>query len=143
MNAPARILVVDDETDMLETCGRILARQGYDVTTASSPARAVEYLETMPFHLMITDLVMPGMSGFELAQLARQGDSNLAILMITAHASVETALRATREGACGCIPKPFSMEDLELAVQRALECRRERLETARPTRPASPPPLLS
>ena len=127
MSEPARILVVDDEADMLETCSRILVRQGYDVTTAPSPARAVECLETTPFHLMITDLVMPGMSGLELAQLARKGDPSLAILMITAHASVETALRATREGAFDYIPKPFSMEDLETAVRRALEYRRERL----------------
>ncbi len=130
-DTPARILVVDDEVDMLETCRRILVRSGYRVEVASSPAEAEKLLKGEPFALMITDLVMPGMDGIALARRARQHVPGLAVLVITAHATVETALRATREGACDFIAKPFTVEEFEVAVQRGLELSRLREENER------------
>ena len=115
---------------MLETCRRILVRRGHAVQTASSPDAAERLLEASTFDLLIADLVMPGMDGLELARLARRRDPHLAVLVITAHATVETALRATREGAFDYIPKPFTMEQLEVAVERGLEARRLREENA-------------
>ena len=128
VDGPARILVVDDEIDMLETCRRILVRSGHQVVVASSASEAGKLLGTESFDLLITDLVMPGMGGLELARLARERVPGLAILVVTAHATMETALRATREGACDFIPKPFTMDELEIAVERSLELRRLREE---------------
>ena len=125
---PARILLVDDEVDMLETCRRILVGGGYVVEVASSAAEAEKLLEASGFALLITDLVMPGKDGLALARLARQRDPGLAVLVITAHATMETALRATREGACDFISKPFTMEEFEVAVERGLQLSRLRDE---------------
>lgn len=125
-----RILVVDDEVDMLETCRRILVRHDYDVEVASSGTEAQEALARAPYDLLVTDLVMPDMDGIVLAGWARERLPRLAILVITAHATIETALRATREGACDYIPKPFGMEEFEVAVARSLELGRLREENA-------------
>jgi DNA-binding NtrC family response regulator len=131
MSGPAaRILVVDDEVDMLETCRKILARHGHEVATAASADAAEPLLTGGSFDLLIADLVMPGRNGLELARWARQNDPHLTVLIITAHATIETALRATREGAFDYIPKPFTMEQLEVTVDRALECGRLRQENA-------------
>ena len=129
-DAPRRILVVDDETDMLETCRRILVRLGYHVETAASGVEAQDVLERSPFDLLVTDLVMPDIDGITLASWARRRMPQLAVLVITAHATIETALRATREGACDFIPKPFGMEEFEVAVARSLEMGRLREENA-------------
>jgi DNA-binding NtrC family response regulator len=126
----ARVLVVDDEVDMLETCRRILARHHYAVRTAASPEEAERLLADGPFDLLIADLVMPGKDGLELARLARHRDPRIAVLIITAHATIDSALRATREGAFDYIPKPFTMEQLEVAVERGLEARHLREENA-------------
>lgn len=125
-----RVLVVDDEVDMLETCRKILTRRGYVVDIASAPEEAARRLGDSSFDLLIADLIMPGMDGLELARRAHQRHPELAVLIITAHATVETALRATREGAFDYIPKPFTMEQLEVTVERALEARRLRAENA-------------
>jgi len=126
----ARILIVDDEADMLETCRRILVRHLYDVRAARSPEEAERLLAEGPVDLLIADLVMPGKDGLELARLARQRDPRIGVLIITAHATIESALQATREGAFDYIPKPFTMEQLEVAVERGLEARRLREENA-------------
>ncbi|MEK6630408.1 MAG: sigma-54 dependent transcriptional regulator [Acidobacteriota bacterium] len=128
--AAARILVVDDEVDMLETCRRILVRRHYAVQTAASPEEAEEWLARESYDLLIADLVMPGKDGLELARLARQRDPRLAVLIITAHATIDSALQATREGAFDYIPKPFTMDQLEVAVERGLDGRRLREENA-------------
>ncbi|MBI2220331.1 MAG: sigma-54-dependent Fis family transcriptional regulator [Acidobacteria bacterium] len=125
-----RILIVDDEVDMLATCDKILSRRGYLVETASTSEEAESRLAAHEFDLLIADLVMPGRNGLEVAQLARRRDPRLGVLIITAHATIETALRATREGAFDYIPKPFTMEQLEIAVERAIEFRRLRDENA-------------
>ena len=72
-DGPDRILVVDDEADMLETCRRILVRRGHDVETAASGDEAEDVLERSPFELLITDLVMPGMDGIALARAPASG----------------------------------------------------------------------
>ena len=128
-SAPS-ILIVDDEADMVETCRKILARRGYAVETALSIDGANRLLGDKRFDLLITDVVMPGTDGLALARAARRRDPQMAVLIITAHATVETAVRATQEGACDYIPKPFTLEQLELAVERALEMRRLRDENA-------------
>jgi DNA-binding NtrC family response regulator len=130
-DAARRILVVDDKRDMLETCRRILIRLGHDVEVAASGIEGQGALERSPFDLLITDLVMPDMDGITLARWARQRIPQLAVLVITAHATIETALRATRDGACDFIPKPFGMEEFEVAVTRSLELGRLREENAR------------
>ena len=129
--ARARVLVVDDEADMRETCRRILVHAGLDVEVAASAEEAEHLLESASFSVLVADLVMPGKDGIALARAARRRNPNLAVLVITAHPTVEAALRATREGACDFIPKPFTMRELEVAIERALQLNTLRTENER------------
>jgi DNA-binding NtrC family response regulator len=116
---------------MLETCRRILVRSGKEVEVASSAREAEQHLANGSFELMITDLVMPETDGITLARRARKTVPGLTVLVITAHATAESALQATREGACDFIKKPFTVEEFEVAVERGLALNRLRGENER------------
>jgi DNA-binding NtrC family response regulator len=118
-----RILIVDDEPDMVENCSRILGRAGYDCLTATDGARALALLESERPDLLLTDLKMPGLDGMELLRRSRELDPALPVIMITAFATIESAVAAVKEGAFDYLPKTFSVDQLRLAVERALRSR--------------------
>ena len=119
----ARVLIVDDEPDMVENCARILGRAGYECLTASDPRRGLTMLETEGPDLLLTDLKMPEVDGMELLRRARELDAALPVIMITAFATVESAVAAVKEGAFDYLPKTFSVDQLQVAVDRALRHR--------------------
>ena len=119
----ARVLIVDDEPDMVENCVRILGRSGYDCVTATDPRRGLELLETGRPDLLLTDLKMPEVDGMALLRHAREVDPALPVIMITAFATIESAVAAIKEGAFDYLPKTFSVEQLRLSVERALRHR--------------------
>jgi len=119
----ARVLVVDDEPDMVENCARILKREGYEVLTATDPRRGLVMLESERPDLLLTDLKMPEIDGMALLRRARELDSALPVIMITAFATIESAVAAVREGAFDYLPKTFSVDQLHVAVDRALRHR--------------------
>ena len=119
----ARILIVDDEPDMVENCARILARAGHECLTATDGRQALELLESERPDLLLTDLKMPGLDGMELLRSAHELDPALPVIMITAFASIESAVAAIKEGAFDYLPKNFSVDHLRLAVERALRHR--------------------
>jgi DNA-binding NtrC family response regulator len=119
---------VDDEADMVETCRKILERKSYAVTVATDSQRALEEIRQQPFDVVIADLRMPGLDGIEILREAKRVNQDAAVIIITAYATIETALKAVREGAFDYIPKPFSMEQLEVAVERSLAYRQLREE---------------
>ena len=118
-----RVLVVDDEADMVENCVRILGRAGYDCLTANDGRRALALLESERPDLLLTDLKMPELDGMELLRRARELDPALPVIMITAFASIESAVAAVKEGAFDYLPKTFSVDQLRVAVERALRHR--------------------
>jgi len=120
---PARILLVDDEPDMLENCSRILSRQGYACVTAENGRAALAILEHERPDLILTDLKMPEMDGMALLQHAHAMDPDLPVIVITGFASIESAVTAVREGAFDYLPKSFSVDQLRVAVERALRHR--------------------
>jgi two-component system, NtrC family, response regulator HydG len=124
----ARVLIVDDEPDMVENCARILARAGYTCQTATDSRAALALLESAPPDLLLTDLKMPGMDGMELLRRARDLDPALPVIMITAFATIESAVAAIKEGAFDYLPKNFSVDQLSVAVERALRHRELHLE---------------
>ena len=126
-----RVLIVDDEADMLENCQRILGRAGYRCLTSKDPREAATILESERPDLLLTDLKMPGMDGLELLRHARQVDPQIPVIILTAFATVESAVAAVKEGAFDYLPKPFSVDQLTLAVDRALAQRRLALENLR------------
>jgi DNA-binding NtrC family response regulator len=126
-----RILIVDDEPDMVENCQRILGRAGYRCLTATDPRGALALLESERPDLLLTDLKMPGVDGMELLRHARQVDQEMPVIILTAFATIESAVAAVRAGAFDYLPKPFSADQLTLAVDRALKQRRLALENLR------------
>jgi len=125
---PARILVVDDEPDMVENCARLLGRAGHECLTATDGERAAALLDTERPDLVITDLKMPGLDGMELLRRAQELDPTLPVIVITGFATIESAVAAIKAGAFDYLPKTFSLDQLEVAVDRALRHRRLALE---------------
>jgi DNA-binding NtrC family response regulator len=123
-----RILIVDDEPDMVENCARILGRAGHECITTTDPDRVLELLESVPPDVLLTDLKMPGMDGMELLRRARELDAALPVIVITAFATIESAVAAIKEGAFDYLPKNFSVDQLRVAVDRALGHRELRVE---------------
>jgi DNA-binding NtrC family response regulator len=124
----ATILIVDDESDMVENCARILRRSGYHCLTTTDPHRALALLESDSPDVLLTDLKMPGIDGLELLRRARELDPSLPVIMVTAFATIESAVTAVKEGAFDYLPKTFSVDQLQVAVERALRQRRLQLE---------------
>lgn len=118
--AVGRILVVDDHDEARESIAEILRHADHEVNTSPNAAEALQMLEANSFDVVITDLNMPGMSGIELIRHLEHRPHGAQILMITAFASVATAVEAMRRGALDYIEKPFSAEDIEKMVERAI-----------------------
>ncbi len=98
MSQPAQILLVDDEASVRLTLGPLLRRAGHIITSVGSGAEAVALLEQQPFDLLLTDLKMPGMDGMQVVAAARQRQSDLAIIILTGHGSLGTAVEGLRQG---------------------------------------------
>jgi len=119
-----RVAVLDDEPRMVDIIGMVLRRQGYEVETFSEPGAALEGLEKRPFDVLLTDLRMPGMDGVEVLRRALEIDPELPVILITAHATLATAVEAMRRGAFDYVEKPFDNTELKTLVKRALDVTR-------------------
>jgi len=126
--AEPRILIVDDEPDMVENCTRILRRAGHRCLTATDPHRALALLESEHPDLLLTDLKMPEIDGLAMLRRAHELDPALPVVVITAFATIESAVAAIKDGAFDYLPKNFSVDQLTLVVERALRQRRLALE---------------
>jgi two-component system response regulator HydG len=126
--AEPRILIVDDEPDMVDNCARILRRAGHRCLTATDPRRALALLESERPDLLLTDLKMPEVDGLELLRRAHELDPALPVIVVTAFATIESAVTAVKEGAFDYLPKTFSVDQLTIVVDRALRQRRLALE---------------
>ena len=124
----ARVLVVDDEPEMCETCRKILARHGHQLSLAESGAAGLQRLHELSIDLAIINLRLPDMDGLEVLRQAKKINPDIVVIMITAHGTVDTAIEAVREGAFDYLLKPFSMAELEVTTQRGLNHRRLVLE---------------
>src|SRR5512143_228567 len=129
---PISILVVDDEPGIALLCKRMLSRAGYLATSNTDPRAALEWLKQNKADLLLVDIRMPDMDGFEVIAAARQLQPDLAVLVMTGFGTVETAIRALRQGVDGLLLKPFekSAELLE-AVKQALADSRQKHDAAR------------
>jgi DNA-binding NtrC family response regulator len=124
----ARVLVVDDEPDMLSTCRKFLEREGYDVAVAENGRDGVEQVSSFRPDLVITDLKMPGLDGMEVLRRTKEDHPDTMVMMFTGFGTIEDAVEAMKEGAFDFITKPFSPDHLLIAVQRALRQKRLELE---------------
>ena len=117
----ARILVVDDQDMIRDSLAGNLARENHEVVAAADGPAAVARLSGGRFDLLITDLKMPRMTGIELLQEARRIRPDMPVVLMTAHASVPTAVEAMKQGAYDYIQKPFDGDAIKHLVERALE----------------------
>jgi len=118
MNQKARVLIVDDEDIVRDSLRDWLHAVGYEVDTADSGEEALRILSRKKVKIMLADLVMPGMNGIELMKKAQITIPTLSTIIITAHATIETAITAMREGAHDYIEKPFCPEKVELLIEK-------------------------
>lgn len=121
MGIAGKILIVDDEEDALENCRRILSRVPYECLAASNPTQALELLEREQPGLVLTDLRMPHMDGIEVLTAAKRLDPAVQVVLLTAHATIETAVTSMRYGAFDYITKPFTSTELVQVVRRAFD----------------------
>jgi putative two-component system response regulator len=119
-----RLLIVDDEESIRNALSRVLQPNGFEIMTADSVAAAVDLLQTSRFELILCDVRMPGALGTELVPQARAIDEDVAILMLSAVNDASTAAQSLSDGAFGYLVKPFDIDELQEAIDRALHKRR-------------------
>ena len=125
-----RILIVDDQEMMRDSLASTLVREGHEVVACWDGAAAIAKIENGKFDLLITDLKMPKMTGIELLQELKRLRPELPVVLMTAFATVQTAVEAMKLGAYDYIQKPFDGEEIKLLVERTLEHSRLKLENA-------------
>jgi len=125
---PATIVIVDDEPDLLMLLKIILTEKtDYKVLTTSDPHQAIDWCREYHADLLISDLRMPEIGGIELLKIVKEIDPNLALIIITAFGTVESAVEAMRHNAFDYITKPFRKEQILTTVEKALKWREAQL----------------
>jgi two-component system response regulator HydG len=126
-----KILLVDDETAILDTLEILFRGEGYDVAVADSGPKALAALEDERPDIVLTDIRMPGATGLEVLAEARRVDPEIAVILMTAQASLQSAVRAVNEGAYYYLQKPFANDELIAICRRAAEARELKVENKR------------
>lgn len=116
-----RILITDDDIDLRELLTEAVKSWGYEVSIARDGEEALRKLRMDHFHVVITDLMMPGMDGLALLQRIRELDKDILVIIITGYATIETAVRAIESGAYDYIAKPFRLDELMIVIKNACE----------------------
>ena len=125
------ILIVDDEYSVRDSLENWFRKDGYRASSARDAREALQLLQSGGFDIVLLDIKMPGMDGMELQRRLKELDPEIVVIMITAFASVETAVQALKEGAFDYVTKPIDPDELSHLVRRALEHRRLRNENVR------------
>lgn len=115
------LLIVDDDEQVLNVLARLLAEEGYHISTASDPLTALNLLRASPFDLLITDYQMPEMTGLELIRDARQLYPDLAAILITGFAMPDATVEAAEPGAYDVMFKPLKLAEVRLRIRNALD----------------------
>jgi len=129
MDDKAKILIIDDEQIILDSCVQILESGGHEIVTANNGTLGLERLEEFQPDIVFVDLKMPGISGFEVCQNICQSDPTIVVVVITGYATVDSAVEAMKKGAFDFLPKPFTPDELRVITRRGLEKRKLVLET--------------
>ncbi len=127
-----QILIVDDDQSLREFLEIFLAKDGFRVVTAEDGEEALKILDDLPVDLILADIRMPKVDGLKFLKTLRQKGLDLPVIMITAYASLDSAVEAKKEGAFDYVSKPFRLEELRQLVQKALErhFQKESLQTS-------------
>jgi DNA-binding NtrC family response regulator len=116
-----RMMIVDDEERFLSTMKKLLAKKGYDVVTASSGAEALEIMSVQNIHVVILDVKMPGMDGNETLREIKKRFPLSEVIMLTGHATMESAVEGLKSGAIDYLMKPADLDDIIKKAEDAFE----------------------
>ncbi|MBW2108744.1 MAG: response regulator [Deltaproteobacteria bacterium] len=119
----ANILIVDDDQAFADTLAEHLVERGYTAKVAYDGNEGLERYRSGAYHVIFTDLQMPGMDGMELLHEIKKADSRSVVVVITGFGTIEGAVQAIKKGAYDFITKPVKFEELDIVVDRALEKR--------------------
>jgi len=122
--ARSNILVVDDEIGMGESLRLLMTRLGYDVSVANSGEIALQEIATNPFDLIITDLVMEGLSGYDILDFISREKLDIPVIVLTGLGSIDAAVKALKRGAYDYVLKPFDLDSFKVSIRRAIEKRK-------------------
>ncbi len=115
------ILVIDDEERIREGCRKVLGREGFEVETAGSGELGLKMIEEKFYDIVLLDLMMPNMSGFDVLSRVKALHPDAVVIVITGYATIEYSIKAMKNGAFDFIPKPFTPDQLRLLVTKAIE----------------------
>ena len=121
-----RILVVDDETNIVSSLKEILSDEGYDVSVTEDGLNALDMIQSDPPDLLLLDVWLPGMDGIEVLKTVKTYHPEIEVLVMSGHGTIDTAVKATKLGAFDFIEKPFSMDSLTQSVKSALGLKKNR-----------------
>lgn len=114
-----KVLIVDDEKDLLEVMAERMQTLGMEVSTTTSPLAAIEIIKNVSFDAIIIDLMMPGMDGFEFLKNLKIQNPGLQVILLTAHATIEMTKKAIKMGALDLVEKPADLKLLVEKIKRA------------------------
>ncbi|NPA94655.1 MAG: response regulator [Thermodesulfobacteria bacterium] len=117
----AKLIIIDDEPIVGKRLKQVFTKLGYQVETFTNPLVALEYMKSNPFDIVVTDFKMEEMDGMEVLKRARQFNPDARVIIITGYAKPETAKEAFKSGVFDFMVKPFRLEELKEAVQRAAQ----------------------
>ncbi|MCH2174630.1 MAG: protein kinase [Lentisphaeria bacterium] len=115
------ILIVDDEKEICEILKRLLRNENHIIFTAQSGEEGLEVINSQQIDLLITDIVMPGISGIDLLKAVRKASPTLPVIMISGHAKVEDAVKCFQQGAIDFITKPFNLVEIKEKIDKSLD----------------------
>ncbi len=119
--AQPKLLIVDDNRSFLETCVEFFSEEGFTVDQAASGNEALSLLAESNYDVILSDIAMPGLSGIDLLEHIRNRGIDTPVILVTAYGSLDTAVKALKQGVFDFILKPVNMEDLLMRVQKSLE----------------------
>ena len=115
-----RILIVDDEQRIRDACKLVLSEKSYDVDTAPDGESGLAMIKDRHFDIILVDLMLPGVSGFEVVSHVKNFHPDTVIIVITGYATIEHSIEAMKKGAFDFIPKPFTPDQLRVVVAKAI-----------------------
>jgi two-component system, OmpR family, phosphate regulon sensor histidine kinase PhoR len=116
----ARVLIIDDDRHIRSACSRVLSKAGWSVICAATGDEGLKEIKNSAekIDVILLDQLMPGISGMDALAQIQAIDCNLPVIIITGSATEETAAELARQGACDCLPKPFTPEELRAVVKK-------------------------
>ena len=123
-----KILIIDDDPDIRDACQSILEPEGYGISVANDGLSGLQMIREHGFDLVLLDLKMPGIDGMEVLKRVKEDDPDAVVVVITAYGTVESAVQAIKLGAFDFLSKPFSPDEIRIAVKRGLAVRRLTLQ---------------